>query len=661
MTILAKLFVASFLIFASKSHAALSPTDRAENPTVSNMLAERNPGFESGRQFWTASGGTVATVTSGANLLNGKVSLTWDSNATGQTLRSALVPIPENLKGNTIQASCAVKVPSGTSSTKMQVWDGTNVLAELTLPTLSKATESTLHLIAPNSGSLAIRFISEASNEPLLAIDDCFLGKTPVLSIPKGASYVGSFTYTGDPNCRWQVTSATFTNFPADSDCVTTVADGSVLAPLTAIPGFRLQNPKAGRYVVRALGHFRKTNTNAGNWDIFRLSDGTLNGSGQGLGADNLDTTVGFLTGTFTYTGTEGTRTIQIQAGTTAVSVAHEIYAEGNGQLRFEVFFYPDEASQKVVNIDTSGWFAEANIFSSGTNAEMGTSNLSTYSEILHSGLTLDLKTNSQPLQITCDNAVSTGSTCAGTATLGVTANLPYAGKYEACFDFSHYKHQNGNGNIFVTFQVVSTDDGVDATFVEGNSKLQSESGSTTNLVVSPPSKVCGVFDVSQAGRKSFKLYRVQSFSVPAVVVGNSILTDRDSSNGSRDVYVSIRPLSQVFPVPVFPEIQNVLKTGDKGFHQQSARIVNNGSTCVADRTTGTWVSPTRTGVGSCELTISGFTTAPVCKMTPSSGTAPNMILVGDPTSSLVTTQCYNTTSAGNQDCNFHISCVGQQ
>ncbi len=155
--------------------AALTDFDRQEL-AVKNWLAPYNSGFESSKAKWTASGGTLAAVTSGTNLLVGKGSATWDSGSAAQTLTSQTITIEKGYYGQNCEAGIVAQTPSGTATHTVQAYDGTNILVSATIVSSTTPRLNTVNFPCPQSGTVALRLVSVAADEPLIAIDDAYLG-----------------------------------------------------------------------------------------------------------------------------------------------------------------------------------------------------------------------------------------------------------------------------------------------------------------------------------------------------------------------------------------------------------------------------------------------------------------------------------------------------
>jgi len=170
------------IVLAPHVRAAFTEPDRAEI-VFKNLLKENNPGFENATGKWTSSGGTLAVVSSGTNFMGiGNANATWDSSASGQTLTSSSITIPNGYAGTNGLWRCKVMNLSGATTT-MGTWDGTTFSNAIAIN--PGTTPKYVEIAAPFGSSAtttAIRFTSVASNEPLISIDDCYIGQNFNLS-----------------------------------------------------------------------------------------------------------------------------------------------------------------------------------------------------------------------------------------------------------------------------------------------------------------------------------------------------------------------------------------------------------------------------------------------------------------------------------------------
>jgi hypothetical protein len=176
----------------------ITDLDRAEY-RYKNILADANPGFESGKSGWTASGGTFTTVTSGSNVLFGKGSATWDSNAASQTFSSSTKTIPNGLLGRNCEAAIVTQVPSGTATHKVQAIVGTDTYSQDIVSTTGPYRNVITFPCPATATTARIRELSVAANEPLIVNDDGYIGEATNIGATQIATAWASYTpvYTG--------------------------------------------------------------------------------------------------------------------------------------------------------------------------------------------------------------------------------------------------------------------------------------------------------------------------------------------------------------------------------------------------------------------------------------------------------------------------------
>jgi len=299
----------SVLLFSNFALAALTEPERAEIP-YQNLLKDKNPGFENSTAGWTASGGTLAMVSSGTNFMGiGNGNATWDSSAAAQTLTSRSVTIANGYAGTNGLWRCKVMNLSGATTT-MGTWDGTTLANTIAIDpgTIAKYVE----IAAPfgaGATTTAIRFTSVASNEPLISIDDCYIGPNFNLSSSNPISEIATYT-------------PTFTGF------------GTVSTQ-------KFTWRRVGSF-VEINGHFVVGTPTAVTAQISLPNNITIDTTNTtGSGNDNFgiiqrsnNTSISFpstSTGPYAITYSSGTSTSTMQVSTSSVSGSTYALALGNG------------------------------------------------------------------------------------------------------------------------------------------------------------------------------------------------------------------------------------------------------------------------------------------------------------------------------------------
>ena len=307
--------LAAFLaisLFILKSEAQFTNPQKAVFPDI-NLLNSKNPGFESGKTGWTASAGTYTVTTTGSNVGSGTTAASWATGAASRTFTSSAVTIPSGLFATNGVISCNIKGATGAHT--FTAWDGSSILATMTLPVVTGYQRSSLNFIFPSSGTIAIQITSVTSET--IYIDDCYIGTAYGFNISQVsmASVYGTAKWVGVASCAWTTVGA-FANFAADTDCTSPTGSnltGYASAPATKVPGISFTNLPPGEYIVTAQGWFRDA-TGDTNDCSFRLHDGTTAGTASDVFVSGGLSSIGTVIGRFVYTTTQSSITFQVQS-----------------------------------------------------------------------------------------------------------------------------------------------------------------------------------------------------------------------------------------------------------------------------------------------------------------------------------------------------------
>lgn len=305
-----------------------------------------NADFESGiTSKWTDSASTV-TLESVAPLFDSK-SFIFTPTASAQYYTSDAVTIPVGLRGANCMASVYYKSAEVTNLVKLQAYDGTNVVGEVSLPASSNVTQGTVNFVCPSSGTLAVRLASTGTAAALTG-DNAYIGSASNLGTVAQATLVGTLKYAATASCDWPTTSSSFANLSAVGACPAPTVTGSVTAPGTKIPGFVLSNAGPGEYLViaSASGY-----SDAGNQFGLQLSDGTTSSGAQtGTSTTTSNLIAPYtLVGRFSYTTSQSSLTIQIQGARLTGSGTVQLAADSTGKdLEFTVYKFPSSSEQAV-------------------------------------------------------------------------------------------------------------------------------------------------------------------------------------------------------------------------------------------------------------------------------------------------------------------------
>lgn len=333
----------------------------------------KNPSFEAATfsDGWTKTGaGTWAASTP---LGLGAKSLLWSPTGAGETIISTAVTIPDSFKGKTGEVVCSVQVPSGANNADLGFWNGTSDLGTpgsfSSAPSTGSA-EIKGTVTFPSSGTIALKFTSGSSTDPI-KIDNCRMGMlTNTLAVPQ-ASFYGGMSQSGATNCTFsESTSSGLTNWidlglaaSCASPWVTSGPPGNVTAVGPTSHQMTLTNMPPGEYAFQISAQLYTSGS--GQNCNFRLSDGTNTFGFQPLFGSGAGAVVGGpILGRVTYSS-GGTRTFKVQAADDGVNACSINNATAGNEFIWRVFRYPsafeqvisaaNQRGQNVIHLTTIG------------------------------------------------------------------------------------------------------------------------------------------------------------------------------------------------------------------------------------------------------------------------------------------------------------------
>lgn len=324
-------------------------------------------------------------------------------------------------------------------------------------------------------------------------------------------------------------------------------------------------------------------------------------------------------------------------------------------------------AAQTVVMPDAQGWYIDATI--AGANPSLGTSNVSSYTEITNGSLTMTPRTGSAAAGIMCSstNAAATPttstSTCsAGSESLGLNAVIPVSGAYEVCADFSHYMEADQAEGVNTAFQIVQTPTNAQTITTEGGSRKSGRNAplaiaSGTAQAINIPYTVCGIFQLS-AGTNGFRLMYEQL--VTGTPNGSEILADELSTVGQRNMRFTIKPINSQQQAIL---ANSVSTSATNGLKTESFSFTCSGSSSIAAQLGGTsWISSIgNIAAGVCAVGISAgtFSGSPQCQVTWTGGGSNAVVYSYAETSSGFNVGAVTDTGAAATSFTGKAMCVG--
>lgn len=613
--------IAALLFFTNTASAGLNDVDKAYLPSLNIMS---NPGFELGKLGWSASGGTFSLVTSGSNLLIGGVSSTWDSGSAAQTLTSSAITIPHGLKSKNGIGYCTIQTPSGTASHKIQVYDGTNVVAETNVFSSASPVKSGINFIMPSSGTVAIRILSVASDEPLIAIDDCYLGEANNIGQSSSAILVGESYFAGTTNCTgWTRTSTTVGALSTDADCPgpTIVYQnlGTWQTTDADLPRQTINNLPSGVY----RAHFwAPTLIGTSASMALAINDGTTTCEASQGSNDTAATTGQSVSCVFSYTN-QANRSFELYVASSAgaVTVSNGVTTP-RISTKFWLEKYPSGADQtyfpSLVSASWSGYHDSDCSWSTTSTSytDPAADGTCTFTEVYN------------------QNFGTVAST--GAKTPGINFTPGRIGRYFVCADFLG-SVASGESR----YQLL-----------DGATVISQTSNAETAATKSGMS-LCGVVVASSIASKDVKIQ-------VAVTAGTNTLTGQTASPTVRSINWSIFQIDQQFPTPVI--VNSVQNSRTTATNICSAYITNAGTPTIS-RADGSCISSaTDNGTGDTTLNFAAgtFSGAPNCAVTSETAAGAKCYISSSTaaSSSVVRTQCVNSGEAA-ADANHTVICIG--
>lgn len=626
------------------------------------VVLNENFGFEDGTTGWTASGGTFTITSTAANVGFGTQAASWDASAASQTLSYSALTIPAGLYGKVCSVSWYYK--GGDSNLKVQVYDGTNVIAESSALS-TQATYSgkqVMYFTCPSSGTITPRLIASA-DAALVYVDDFKIGQELLLSAPSMAAWQGYF----GSDCNFAQTNTSFADFAADASCTFTeqanTGFGAVTFTGAKTPGVIFTAPFDGTIEICALAQAQITAT---QYLSLRWHDGSASFGEMALYQGVTMVNPSPICGQKAVTkGSAQTWKLQSQVsgGTANVAVPG---AGPRSSVEFFMRYVSGSSAQESITIDKSGWRVDAKI--AGGNPGLGTGAVSSKTELTNGSLTITPNSESAPVEIPCSGTnPSTGTTCAaGSEGVGVVISPPTAGVYEVCTQFTWIGDIN-NGSVRPSFQLVETPNNAQTILQSGLQVFQpgvsSSSGNLNNYL---PVTQCADFTFADTSKRTIRLMYTQQVS--GTVSSSEILGDESSGvNGGRNIGVTVRRRVEFQDAVKFTNLATTSRQAGVKIEAITfggaggATTACTANPCTVSMNSGAFGTVTRNSTGDYSVAINGgyFSNRPTCTAQKSSASNFGPVY-GLPNSagtsmSILSRNLANT----SEDAEISIICVG--
>lgn len=614
------------LLFSINAFAVLSEPDKAFIPFKSNL---KNPGFENAKTSWTASGGTFTITTTTANIGSGNAAASWDSNAAAQTLTSGAISIPAGFFGKNGIVSCNIQGASATHL--LEAYDGTNVLATTTISSSSEYRRTYVNFVLPSSGNIRVQIKSVASNEPVIYVDDCFVGPAEGFNLSQSnqTQFIGSAYFPTTTNCAgWTVSSSAISDFTSDTDCPGPTVDlnpgpGTIQTTDADLPQVTVNGLPAGLYKVTFIVPYEKSTT---NYTAIAISDGTTTTPSELMFITSGQLQTPIVVGYFNYT-TAANRTFKLRGSALTGSSLIELNTSLVSNMTFSIVKYPG-ASDLIYKPDMvanswSGYHGDTNCDFSRTNTAFG-------------DFTADADCNLHE-SVNINFGTVTSYDSAGSELPGIVFTPSRVGTYKVCADVNS---SGSNANNGLAFRLL---DGDGTTIAEAmNVAINSADFQQTT-------PLCGLWKATSTSSKTIKIHGKSNANSVKMIMATTATT--------RSVIEwSIFQVDQGLPMPI---ILNSVVSPSLSVEQIARAEVS--VTGVVSNESDDWISGNcalAASVFTCTLSSGIFSATPVCQST-ISGTTAGAINSTPASSTSVVVRTFNSTTATAADRAFSIICMG--
>lgn len=197
-----------------------------------------------------------------------------------------------------------------------------------------------------------------------------------------------------------------------------------------------------------------------------------------------------------------------------------------------------------------SSWIIDANI--GGGNISLSTG-VSSYTEVTNASLDIVINSNkkSAPAKIPCSSTNPAGypSCSSGSEGVGVVFNPPYSGLFKVCAEFEASSTHSGASSMAQYYQLVETANNSQTILQEGNSRTGAGWSNDTagSTVRSTQIRTCGNFIFGDTSEKTIRLMYESAGTASAI----NINADRSSTQGQRDIHITVEPILSGNPRPV--------------------------------------------------------------------------------------------------------------
>lgn len=610
-------------------------------------------GFESAAVTtnWTASGGTLIQTTTAGTYEGGAAAASWDSSSAAQTIVSTSYAIPSGnggFSGQNLVASCAFKCSSGNTCTHTITADdgsGNNFATPFAITSsTSQFVRNSVNFIAPSSGNIRLKIASVASNEPIVYVDDCYLGLAAGFNVSQvnQSVLVASGFFAPTASCDWSRNNATLGAFSTTAACPGPTVEfnpgpGVLATTDVDLPKWTITGMAPGIYEVVVTAQMN-TNGAAGNVASIAVNDGTTTSGESAILMQGTATSGPSVTSVayFNYT-TAADHTFQLfgAASSGSISIFNE---SNNAKLRFSVKMISSPAQTAYRPDQTpASWSGSLAVASGWTTTS------STYAD----------PSSGSGIAITELQNRNFGTVTAISGSLpGITFTPPRVGRYSVC----------AGGQI--SDSSVST---MNVRLVNGSGGIINggQSPSEDNANFARNYSLCGILDIASIAATSVKIQAATNGGTLSIQAGNA--------SGTPTVSWIIFELDAPMPAPLLQGSVVSGSTGVEGVHHitfggnSSASSACTASPCTIAAQDGSWASSvTKSGSAgdySVNVVAGTWSATPTCTVTTNvallSGTGECFYKYSASTSTTLSMVCFNAAQSAGVNGTIDAICMG--
>ena len=453
----------------------------------------------------------------------------------------------------------------------------------------------------PCEGGDVFKLRFESTGAGTIDLEDAYLGSNKNISpVGKGAHFVGSIEWQPTASCQWVDGSTSYIGgYGPDNDCDDNprIITGNITDYQAGLrPDFQINFMRKGHYQIVATGIFQD---NTGGVTGTQISHRLNVNGGQFISQDMsfFDNTFGGSPVKVFSINTDQDLTnaqIVLESKTSNSSDAAIIEAADNS-FKYDVYYFPTSNETEPAFSPEQADFAYEGYIRIGSSPGNSFALSTVIGEYLINS-TFELFNQRGFANIACNNNPSSGTTCGGQEQAGINIDLPIAGQYEVCFDFS--ARPQGMSQLG-SFQVVRRENATNAIIKRGNKMVQIYSNASQETTSSY--RMCENFDIDSVGESTFSL----EFAKPDGIVNVEFFEPDLTATRGASFSISVKLVKNDVATP---RLLNQVSTRARlGSEKGACIVINNGTASFDALDPDCWIldSVSRASLGNVDISFS--------------------------------------------------------